>query len=64
MPSLAQAHARLRIEHRHFDLFIAHLRDSLRDVGANEEFIGEIMAGVLPLSTVIVNTPSGMGQVG
>jgi hemoglobin len=59
-PSLPQAHARLRIEQRHFDAFVAHLRDTLRELGAAEDITAEIMSRVEPLSSLVVNTPSGV----
>ena len=57
-PSLVQAHAGLRIEHRHFDAFVEHLRDSLREIGAADDLIAEILSLVTPLSGVIVNQTS------
>jgi len=54
-PSLVQAHAGLRIEQRHFDAFVAHLRSALSEVGAGDDLAAEIMAHVTPLSGVIVN---------
>lgn len=58
-PSLVQAHARLPIEQRHFDAFVAHLQGALQELEAADDVTAEIMAQVLPLSSVIVNTPSG-----
>ena|ERR1051326_1486359 len=55
-PSLVDAHARLRIEQRHFDAFVEHLRGALQEIGADGQVIAEIMAQVTPLSAVIVNT--------
>jgi len=58
-PSLVQAHARLPIEQCHFDAFVAHLQGALQELEAADDVTAEIMAQVLPLSSVIVNTPSG-----
>ena len=58
MPSLAAAHARLRIEQRHFDTFVAHLVSVLQEIGAPDDLRAEILSKVTPLSTVIVNTPT------
>lgn len=57
--SLVQAHARLSIEERHFNGFVAHLEDALREIGAAEDVTAEIVSRVTPLRDVIVNTPSG-----
>jgi hemoglobin len=62
VPSLAAAHARLPIEQRHFDAFIAHLRSTLQEMGVAADLVAEIMAQVAPLSGVIVNTRSGAVQ--
>ena len=56
-PSLTAAHARLRIEKRHFDAFVAHLASVLAEIGASDDVVAEILARVTPLSPVIVNTP-------
>ena len=64
VPNLAQAHAGLPIEERHFDVFIMHLRDTLKEIGAAADLIAEVMAQVTPLRRVIVNTPSGMTTAG
>ncbi len=53
-PLLMQAHAGLRIERRHFDGFVAHLRSALGEIGAP----AEIMTNVTPLSGLIVNQKS------
>jgi len=58
MPSLVAAHARLKIEQRHFDTFIAHLASVLQEIGAPDDLTAEILSNVTPLSTVIVNTPA------
>jgi len=57
--SLVQAHARLSIEECHFDAFVGHLQDALRQIGATEDVTSEIISRVAPLRSVIVNTPSG-----
>ena len=64
VPNLMQAHARLPIEERHFDIFITHLRDTLKEIGAADDLVAEIMTQVTPLRSVIVNTPSGMRTAG
>lgn len=58
MPSLAAAHARVRIEDRHFDAFMRHLQSALRDLAAPEDLQAEILSGVWPLRGVIVNAPT------
>ena len=58
-PSLPQSHARLRIEQRHFDAFVAHLHGALRQLSAADDLAEEILSRVRPLSSVIVNTRSG-----
>jgi hemoglobin len=54
-PSLVQAHAGLRIEQRHFDAFVEHLRSSLREIGTDDDLSAEILSKVTPLNRVIVN---------
>jgi|SRR5678810_436430 hemoglobin len=54
-PSLVQAHAKMRIEQRHFDAFVDHLRSALREVGTDDDLAAEVMSNVTPLSGVIVN---------
>lgn len=54
--SMAMAHARLRIERRHFDAVATHLVETLRALGVTEEIIGEVAAAVTPLASQIVNT--------
>ena len=54
-PSLAQAHAGLRIEQRHFDAFVDHLRSALQEIGAADDLSAQILSMVTPLSGVIVN---------
>ena len=54
-PSLVQAHAGLRIEQRHFDAFVEHLRSSLREIGTDDALSSEILSMVTPLSGIIVN---------
>jgi len=58
-PSLAQAHAGLRIEQRHFDAFVDHLRSALEEIGTPDELRAQILAMVTPLSGVIVNHATG-----
>lgn len=60
-PSLVEAHARMRIEQRHFDAFVEHLSSALRELGATEEVAAEILNQVTPLGAVIVNTPGKGG---
>ena len=57
--SMSEAHAKLAIEQRHFDLVAAHLVETLRELNVSEEIIEEIAAAVMPLSKEIVNTPTG-----
>ena len=64
MPSLAAAHARVRIENRHFDAFMGHLQSALRDIAAPEDLQAEILSGVWPLRGVIVNTPASTVAAG
>ena len=54
-PSLVEAHARLRIEQRHFDAFVEHLRGALQEIGAADDVTAEVMSQVTPLSGIIVN---------
>jgi hemoglobin len=54
-PSLAQAHAGLRIEQRHFDGFVEHLRSSLHEIGVADDLSAQILEMVTPLGSVIVN---------
>jgi hemoglobin len=54
-PSLVEAHARLRIEQRHFDAFVGYLRDALQEIGAADDVTAEVMSQVTPLSGIIVN---------
>ena len=56
--SLPQAHARLRIEQRHFDAFAEHMRGVLQDLGADEALINELMSMVQAVRPLIVNAPS------
>ena len=57
-PSLLQAHAKMRIEQRHFDAFVDHLHAALRELGTGEDLAAEIMSNVTPLSGIIVNQES------
>jgi hemoglobin len=57
-PSLVQAHAALRIEQRHFDAFVDHLRSALQKIGAAQDVAAEILSQVTPLSGKIVNQAS------
>jgi hemoglobin len=52
--SLQQAHGRLKLEQRHFDAFVGHLRNTLREIGAADDVVMEIMSRVTPLSSMIV----------
>lgn len=54
--TMAKAHAKLRIEQRHFNAVANHLIKTLRNLGVSEELIAEVAAAVTPLSTQIVNT--------
>ncbi len=54
--TMSRAHARLRIEQRHFDAVAGHLVETLRELGVGEEIIGEVVAAVTPLASQIVNT--------
>jgi hemoglobin len=54
--TMSRAHARLRIEQRHFDAVAGHLVETLRELGVGEEIIGEVVDAVAPLASQIVNT--------
>ena len=54
--AMSQAHARLSIEQRHFDAVAGHLVETLREMGAGEEIIAEVVDAVSPLAKQIVNT--------
>ncbi len=54
--SMAQAHARLRIEQHHFDRVATHLLETLRELGVKEDLIAQVAAAVTPLASEIVNT--------
>jgi hemoglobin len=54
--TMAQAHARLRIEQRHFDAVAAHLVATLRGLGVSEGIVAEVAAAVTPLAQQIVTT--------
>ena len=56
--SLLQAHARLRIEQRHFDAFAAHMRAALQDLGEGDVLINELMSMVQAVRPLIVNAAS------
>ena len=56
--SMSEAHAKLEIEQRHFDLVTGHLVEALRELNASKEMIGEIAAAVMPFSKQIVNKPA------
>jgi hemoglobin len=58
--SMRDAHSKLAIEQRHFDLVAFHLVETLRELGVPEDIIGEITAAVTPLSTQIVNAPAAI----
>jgi hemoglobin len=58
VPDLAQAHARLAIEERHFDAFMRHVESALQEIGAPEDLRAELVANVGNLGSVIVNTPT------
>jgi len=60
LSSLVQVHAKLPIEQRHYDGFVDHLRTTLEQMAAPADLIAELMANVASLSSVIVNTPSGL----
>src|SRR5689334_22701584 len=55
-PSLAQAHAHLQIEEPHFSAFVFQLGRALDDLGFPQQTIDEVLARVIPLEKVIVNT--------
>jgi hemoglobin len=57
-PPLVQSHAHLRIEQRHFDGFIEHLRCALQDIGAPDDLTALLLDQVRPLGVVIVNASS------
>lgn len=54
--TMSRAHARLRIEQRHFDAVAGHLVETLRELGVSEEIVGDVVAAVTPLASQIVNT--------
>lgn len=54
--TMSRAHARLRIEQRHFDAVAGHLVETLRELGVGEEIVGDVVAAVTPLASQIVNT--------
>jgi len=55
--SMSAAHARLRIEHRHFQAVSVHLVETLRELGVSEDIVAEVAAALTPLASQIVNTP-------
>jgi hemoglobin len=56
--TMRDAHSRLAIEQRHFDLVAGHLVATLRELGVPEEIVAQIAGAVTPLSGQIVNTPT------
>jgi truncated hemoglobin YjbI len=54
--SLAEAHARLQIEQRHFDAFAKHMEGALQDLGATDAVISDLMRMVRAVRPVIVNS--------
>jgi hemoglobin len=56
--SLAEAHARLRIEQRHFDAFTKHMEAALQDLRAKDALISELVSMVQGVRPVIVNSSS------
>ena len=55
-PSLQDAHSRLRIEQRHFDAFVEHLRGALQELDAADDVMAEILPRVAALGPMIVNS--------
>jgi hemoglobin len=53
---MAQAHALLSIEQRHFDAVAGHLVETLRELAVPQNLIDEVVAAVAPLAKQIVNT--------
>lgn len=53
---MRQAHARLRIEQRHFDAVAGHLVETLKSLGVTDSIIVEVVAALTPLAGEIVNT--------
>jgi len=53
---MAQAHALLSIEQRHFDAVAGHLVETLRGLGVPPNLIDQVAAAVVPLAKQIVNT--------
>lgn len=53
---MTRAHARLRIEERHFNAVAGHLVETLKALGVSEDIIGEVVAALTPLAAEIVNT--------
>ncbi len=56
--SMRRAHAKLPIEHRHFDQVAAHLVDALTELRVPRNLIDELIGAVAPLAGQIVNTPT------
>jgi hemoglobin len=54
--AMAQAHAGLKIEERHFNAVAGHLVETLRSLGVGEDLVGEVVAALTPLAADIVNT--------
>jgi len=50
------AHAPLRIENRHFDAFVGHVRAELDGLGASEDLAAKIVSRVVSVRAVIVTT--------
>jgi hemoglobin len=53
---MAQAHALLSIEQRHFDAVAGHLVETLRELAVPPNLIEQVVAAVAPLAKQIVNT--------
>jgi methyl-accepting chemotaxis protein/truncated hemoglobin YjbI len=62
-PSMAQAHAHLAIEARHFSRVVHHLDAALSASGATPELRQDVLAVVAPLENEIVNTFSAPERV-
>ncbi|HLH44240.1 MAG TPA: group 1 truncated hemoglobin [Bryobacteraceae bacterium] len=53
--AMSRAHARLRIEQRHFDAVVAHLAETLRELGVSQQLVAQAMQAIAPLASQIVN---------
>jgi len=52
---MKEAHEGMGITEFHFDQVAGHLVDALKNAGVSDELVGEVVARVAPLKSVIVN---------